>query len=99
MLFHFGNFVAPQDMEGKPKSDDADAGLTAKTDSFVSILSFFGDPPKDELSAVVPDDERNGPVGRYNSMDHTVRAFGEDHVELGHVRKQSGICTCGVAMF
>jgi hypothetical protein len=48
VCFHFGNFIASQDMDGKPEGDDTDAGLAAKADGLVAILRLFVDPPADE---------------------------------------------------
>src|SRR5215469_7914817 len=87
LRFHFGNFVALQDMDGKPEGNHTDAGFTAKADSLVSILSLFVDPPKDELSAVVPDDERNRFASREKSLDDTVGALRKNCVDLGHAGK------------
>src|SRR5260221_11486502 len=79
-------------MDGKPEGDDTDAGLSAKADSLVAILRLFLDPPADELSAVVPDDERHGPAGRENGRDDAVGALVRNSVDLGHARKY--VCDC-----
>src|SRR5260221_11010449 len=79
-------------MDGKPEGDDPDAGLSAKADSLVAILRLFLDPPADELSAVVPDDERNGPAGREKGLDDAVGALVRNCVDLGHARKY--VCDC-----
>ena len=76
-----------QDMDGKPEGNDTDAGFTAKADGLISILRLFLDPPKDELSAVVPDDERNRLAGREKGLDDTIGALRKNCVDLGHTGK------------